>query len=129
MIFLGDRFECPGIKLIESIAVAISRERIDVFDFMVMGDVICYKTIHLEKDYRNQEKSGRIILYAFGPGIQDKKRPGKHFISHRYNRLPLLPSGPGGVRQELVVSICRFKGTYLKAVRKSISSTQPYIIC
>ncbi len=30
-------------------------------------------------------------------------------ISHRYNRLPLLPSGPGGVRQELVVPICRFK--------------------
>ena len=30
-------------------------------------------------------------------------------ISHRYNRLPLLPSGPGGVRQELVVSICRCK--------------------
>jgi hypothetical protein len=23
--------------------------------------------------------------------------------SHRYNRLPLLPSGPGGVQQELVV--------------------------
>ena len=32
-------------------------------------------------------------------------------ISHRYNRLPLLPSGPGGVRQELVVSICRYKFT------------------
>ncbi len=32
-------------------------------------------------------------------------------ISHRYNRLPLLPSGPGGVRQELVVSICRRKVT------------------
>ena len=30
-------------------------------------------------------------------------------ISHCYNRLPLLPSGPGGVRQELVVPICRVK--------------------
>ncbi len=29
--------------------------------------------------------------------------------SHRYNRLPLLPSGPGGVQQELVVPICRHK--------------------
>jgi hypothetical protein len=24
-------------------------------------------------------------------------------VSHRYDRLPLLPSGPGGVQQELVV--------------------------
>jgi len=31
-------------------------------------------------------------------------------VSHRYNCLPLLPSGPGGVRQELVVLICRCKG-------------------
>jgi hypothetical protein len=30
--------------------------------------------------------------------------------SHRYNRLPLLPSGPGGIQQELVVPICRCKG-------------------
>jgi hypothetical protein len=29
--------------------------------------------------------------------------------SHRYNRLPLLPSDPGGVQQELVVPICRHK--------------------
>jgi len=28
---------------------------------------------------------------------------GKLLISHRYNRLPLLPSEPGGVQQELVV--------------------------
>jgi hypothetical protein len=27
--------------------------------------------------------------------------------SHRYNRLPLLPSDPGGVQQELVVPACR----------------------
>jgi hypothetical protein len=31
--------------------------------------------------------------------------------SHRYNRLPLLPSGPGGVQQELVVPICQDKDT------------------
>ncbi len=29
--------------------------------------------------------------------------------SHRYNYLPLLPSGPGGVQQELVVPVCRGK--------------------
>jgi hypothetical protein len=28
---------------------------------------------------------------------------GKLLISRRYNRLPLLPSGPGGVQQELAV--------------------------
>ena len=38
----------------------------------------------------------------------DKKQNSKP-ISHRYNRLPLLPSGPGGVQQELVVPICRSK--------------------
>jgi len=31
------------------------------------------------------------------------KKPGKLLISRRYNRLPLLPSGPGGVQQELTV--------------------------
>ncbi len=31
--------------------------------------------------------------------------------SHRYNYLPLLPSDPGGVQQELVVPICRVKDT------------------
>ena len=30
-------------------------------------------------------------------------KKGKLDISHRYNRIPLLPSGPGGVLQELVV--------------------------
>jgi len=28
---------------------------------------------------------------------------GKLLISRRYNRLPLLPSGPGGVQRELAV--------------------------
>ena len=31
--------------------------------------------------------------------------------SHRYNYLPLLPSDPGGVQQELVVPICQAKDT------------------
>jgi len=31
------------------------------------------------------------------------KKRGKLLASHRYNCLPLLPSGPGGVQQELVV--------------------------
>ena len=30
-------------------------------------------------------------------------KKGKLLISHRYNLLPLLPSGPGGVHRELVV--------------------------
>jgi len=34
-----------------------------------------------------------------------KKRANR--TSHRYNRLPLLPSGPGGIQQELVVPACR----------------------
>jgi hypothetical protein len=41
-------------------------------------------------------------------------------ISHRYNRLPLLPSRPGGVRQELVVSICRGKVTQKMIACKNI---------
>jgi len=31
------------------------------------------------------------------------KKVGKLLISHCYNYLPLLPSDPGGVQQELVV--------------------------
>jgi hypothetical protein len=40
--------------------------------------------------------------------------------SHRYNRLPLLPSGPGGIQQELVVPACWRKDTMLggKKVRE-----------
>jgi hypothetical protein len=37
--------------------------------------------------------------------FRKKKRANR--ASHRYNRLPLLPSGPGGVQQELVVPACR----------------------
>ena len=36
------------------------------------------------------------------PNFRHKKK-GKLLISHRYNCLPLLPSDPGGVQQELVV--------------------------
>jgi len=36
--------------------------------------------------------------------IQGKgQKNGKLLISHRYNHLPLLPSGPEGVQQELAV--------------------------
>ena len=35
-------------------------------------------------------------------GVEYLKK-GKLLISHRYNLLPLLPSGPGGVHRELVV--------------------------
>lgn len=37
------------------------------------------------------------------------KKKGKSNIAP-LNHLPLLPSGPGGVQQELVVLICRCKG-------------------
>jgi hypothetical protein len=32
-----------------------------------------------------------------------KRKKGRLITSHRYNHLPLLPSDPGGVQQELVV--------------------------
>ena len=35
--------------------------------------------------------------------MQRYTKKGKLLTSHRYNRLPLLPSGPGGFQQELVV--------------------------
>jgi hypothetical protein len=35
--------------------------------------------------------------------LKKEKKKGRLLTSHRYNRLPLLPSGPGGVQQELVV--------------------------
>ncbi len=38
-------------------------------------------------------------------GIYKKRQP----VSHRYDRLPLLPSGPGGIQQELVVPTCHCK--------------------
>ena len=41
------------------------------------------------------ERMGRVDVWA--------QKKGKLDISHRYNRIPLLPSGPGGILQELVV--------------------------
>ena len=32
-----------------------------------------------------------------------ERKKGKLNTSHRYNLLPLLPSGPGGIQRELVV--------------------------
>jgi len=48
------------------------------------------------------EESGKDALRA--------KKSGKPNIAP-LNHLPLLPSGPGGVQQELAVPICRCKGT------------------
>lgn len=39
--------------------------------------------------------------------FREKVKKMANRTSHRYNRLPLLPSGPGGVQQELVVPACR----------------------
>jgi len=33
----------------------------------------------------------------------DPKKKGKLPVSHRYDCLPLLPSDPGGIQQELIV--------------------------
>jgi hypothetical protein len=44
------------------------------------------------------------INLCFAKDYRNKKRCKP--TSHRYNRLPLLPSGPGGVQQELVVPTC-----------------------
>jgi len=46
--------------------------------------------------------------------------------SHRYNCLPLLPSDPGGVQQELVVPICRGKG---KKIVDPLISTLRVLYC
>jgi hypothetical protein len=46
------------------------------------------------------------------PDSERKKKANR--TSHRYNRLPLLPSGPGGIQQELVVPACWRKDTMLR---------------
>ena len=38
-----------------------------------------------------------------GAAVLPIKKEGKLLISHRYNRIPLLDSSPGGVLRELVV--------------------------
>jgi hypothetical protein len=45
------------------------------------------------------------MVYALSRIPGHKKMANR--TSHRYNRLPLLPSDPGGVQQELVVPACR----------------------
>jgi len=44
-----------------------------------------------------------IVLFSLVKIKIYKIRKGKLLISHRYDRLPLLPPGPGGVHRELVV--------------------------
>jgi len=48
--------------------------------------------------------------------------------SHRYNCLPLLPSDPGGVQQELVVPICRVKGNKIVDPVKLISNSKDFVL-
>jgi hypothetical protein len=45
------------------------------------------------------EKRDRLL----GTSSTEIKKNGRLLTSHRYNRLPLLRSHPGGVQQELVV--------------------------
>jgi len=40
-----------------------------------------------------------------------KKKKGKRPVSHRYNLLPLLPSGPDGFQRELTVRDSPFSGS------------------
>jgi len=48
-----------------------------------------------------------------------KKKKGKLNTSHRYNHLPLLPSGPGGVQWELVVyDLPECKGKHFSDIAK-----------
>lgn len=42
------------------------------------------------------------VLDDFTP-LRGKQKKGKRLISHRYDRIPLLDSSPGGVLRELVV--------------------------
>ena len=60
------------------------------------------------------------------------QKKGKLDISHRYNRIPLLPSGPGGVLQELVVyDLPGHKGSkiYLFAKQNAARCTSGQEIC
>ena len=53
------------------------------------------------------------MLVDAGGGELWVQKKGKLDISHRYNHIPLLPSGPGGVLQELVVyDLPECKGNY-----------------
>jgi hypothetical protein len=56
--------------------------------------------------------------YRFVRGIQKNRIQKKKYkpASHRYNRLPLLPSDPGGVQQELIVPTCNANVGMKKAI-------------
>jgi hypothetical protein len=54
--------------------------------------------------------AGKRKFLCGGNAKERAKKSGKPRIAP-LNHLPLLPSGPGGVQQELVVPICRCKDT------------------
>ena len=58
-----------------------------------------------DRRYDHQTRVGLMRSSSFQRGCprKDKKNKGKLLTSHRYDRLPLLHSWPGGVHQELVV--------------------------
>ena len=65
--------------------------------------------------------------YSRGTGQKEKcmlkKKKGKLNTSHRYNHLPLLPSGPGGVQWELVVyDLPECKGKHFSDIAKIFQS-------
>ena len=49
------------------------------------------------EDVREEDNEESADLKVF------ERKKGKLNTSHRYNLLPLLPSGPGGIQRELVV--------------------------
>ncbi len=44
-----------------------------------------------------------------------EEKNGRLLTSHRYNRLPLLPSGPGGVNRSWSCKTCQCKDMKMKA--------------
>jgi len=55
--------------------------------------------VKFEGKYKRNKRGSRRIKKSADSGNKN----GRLLTSHRYNRLPLLPSDPGGVQQELVV--------------------------
>jgi len=50
----------------------------------------------------NSQTFSLFFYVPFFKKVRFIKKVGKLPVSHRYNRLPLLPSDPGGIQQELV---------------------------
>jgi hypothetical protein len=48
--------------------------------------------------------------------------------SHRYDCLPLLPSDPGGIQQELVVPVCRGAKIYEFLILDSLVIGFPFLV-